>query len=429
MELLSSAMTTRFERWGVVLLYVLAVTGYPAISSIPLWLGLNSRVITVPFRAGVVIFSISFAIYMLRRRRLYLGRFWIPLLLFWCLYSLRLLVDTIYLPPPILALSSGEYWLDAIGICFLPMIPFFSLADDRTIATALRVLLWVTALSCICALMTAAVQLSGLIQGSVTSTRLSTETLNPISLGHLGVALMILAISYYLLLRPRTLGLRILLGGCLVLGLFTALAAASRGPLLVFILVLPILAWRAIQNGMRVQLAMFVLVLGTSVAIGASYVEDSLGFTVITRLSDALSGGDDNSGVERKQYMKDAFLEFVEHPLTGSSVDETNSHGYPHNVTLESFMATGVVGGTLFVVLLLTSAGAAVVLLRTRPLCMWVVLLYMQAAIGGQVSGSLYASDTLWAFMAAMISLAAGKPRQDQERVALERRSSAPIRG
>lgn len=82
---------------------------------------------------------------------------------------------------------------------------------------------------------------------------------------------------------------------------------------------------------------------------------------------------------------------------------------YPHNVAIESFMATGIFGGTAFCLILVWSTIAAVRLSR-RPAALWVSLLFLQQLIAALVSGALYLSLGMWMFAVAVVALdAAGR--------------------
>lgn len=396
------------EQVGVVWIYVLVIAGYPVISSLPLWMGLDSRTVTVPYRAAVMIFSLGTTLYALRRRQLYTGLFWVPLVVFMAGYIVRLSVDTVYVPLGVLRMPPEEYWLYAIGTCFVPMLPFFTLTADTTMVLALRAVFAATFIGCILAVVTAlAAFFSGSIPQGVPGMRLGTDTLNPVSLGHLGVSLIVLAIAYLILLRPTSYALRVCILVGVIFGMFTALASASKGPLLSLLAVTPVIAWSGIRMGMRSKVMMFGILGVMTLYAGAQYVENSLGFDVIGRLEALASGGEDESNQSHAQFMSDAWDEFVNHPVLGSAIDELNSHDYPHNVVIESFMATGIVGGTLFLILILASAYSAILVLRFRPVCMWVVLLYVQTIVAAQVSGALYESAPMWCLMAAVIGLAA----------------------
>jgi len=63
-------------------------------------LGFNSRLFTIPYRAGFLAFSLIFLVYKMISKRSFtrLGPLWIPLLTFWFLYFLQIARDG-YLDP------------------------------------------------------------------------------------------------------------------------------------------------------------------------------------------------------------------------------------------------------------------------------------------------------------------------------------------
>ena len=58
----------------------------------------------------------------------------------------------------------------------------------------------------------------------------------------------------------------------------------------------------------------------------------------------------DNSSVERFDQLRGGYNQFITNPLFGDFLEERVSKEYPHNLILESFMATGIFGGSLFLV-------------------------------------------------------------------------------
>jgi O-antigen ligase len=107
----------------------------------------------------------------------------------------------------------------------------------------------------------------------------------------------------------------------------------------------------------------------------------------------------------RLEVMSGAWKSFTEAPLLGNALEVMEYGGYPHNVVIESFMATGIVGGTTFTVLLLLSFIYALSLVRMPGSYSWIGLLFIQYMTGSLVSGAIYNSPTMWALLGAVLGV------------------------
>src|SRR5205807_9266535 len=77
---------------------------------------------------------------------------------------------------------------------------------------------------------------------------------------------------------------------------------------------------------------------------------------------------------------------------------------YPHNVVVESFMATGVFGGIAFTLLLSATCFQAWRLLIYNPARAWLGVLFFHALVASLFSGALYLSYQLWYLIGAVVA-------------------------
>jgi hypothetical protein len=392
-------------------MYGLVVAGYALVSALPLLLDTSSRAVSVPYRAVVALIGVWLIVRALQRRALYAGLFWAPFGLFWLLYSLRLLLD-IQIMPKALQGSLTDYVIFAFGICLIPAIAFMQTPGTATIRRAYQFVLAMTAAACLTTLLLSvrAILSGDALAAWFTIGRLGTDTLNPILLGHLGVTLAILSFVGLFRLFAVPAIPRLLLAALAALGLVTAAVAASRGPLVALAAVVGIMALSARSARQRLRALIAIILIGGIGYPTAVLVEERLGFGIITRTITA--GGDlDESGGHRFILVRDAWRQFMNEPVIGSSLEERNSGSYPHNPVVESFMATGVFGGLAFLALVAGSLRSGVWLLRNAPHHGWVALLHVQALVGASFSGSLWASDFMWCFTAAVLATRWGLAR------------------
>lgn len=399
------------SRWALAGVYALVVGGYALASSLPIMLDVPSRATSVPYRA--VVLGLSLVVFWfigVRQNRLHRGLFWIPLLVFWTMYAIRLILDTFVAPVP-LRMHPAEYFAYSIGVCMIPMLALLVRPDAEVLRTALRSSTIIATAACLIALY---LNFSAILRGdlaSVHNMRLSSETLNPIALGNLGVSVAVLAL--FLLVRRRGSGrLRMpLLLAVGFIGVATIGLSASRGPVLSLAILLPLLVWLGFRGGSPRTALVLASVLVLGAYAGAVYIERQLGFGVLSRIESLLDVSRDESAQVRVTLYENSWSQFLESPFIGHSLDEQRSGYHPHNPVLESFMATGFLGGTAFCLVLIGAMAAALRILIRQPQHGWVSLLYIQYLINAMLSGSLYLSADMWGLAAACVAVNAAEPR------------------
>jgi hypothetical protein len=246
--------------------------------------------------------------------------------------------------------------------------------------------------------------LRGVFDGRVLR-RLATSVLNPISVGHLGVSVFIVALcglagSSFLAKVSRWL--------IIVVSVVVIVASASRGPILAALLSALVYSF-ARRKRRKLGFGVLLFRLGllgaavTAVVIGVNYLEDMGYISLIERFSDTL---EDIAAQERIAMAVGAWTQFTEHPLLGSSFVEMRFYTYPHNIVLESLMATGIVGGGLLALSIGAGLLASMRIVTASPSMAWVGLIYLQYIVNGMVSGSLYLDGAFWAYGFGALALA-----------------------
>jgi O-antigen ligase len=109
------------------------------------------------------------------------------------------------------------------------------------------------------------------------------------------------------------------------------------------------------------------------------------------------------SGKEsRLDLWQSAWEDFLDHPLTGRAM-EGRYDIYPHNLLIESFMATGMFGGGAFLWALLLGLRAAFRLIGRSSEYGWIGFLFIQMTVYGCFSGSLWSLSGFWYMLAAVL--------------------------
>ncbi|MRR15278.1 MAG: hypothetical protein EG826_02350 [Deltaproteobacteria bacterium] len=391
----------KFLSYAAIAVLVLTLVGYPLIAPIAVVQNIPNQLVSVPFRMLVLVISLMVIIkrFILRDRFPY-GIFWIIWWTFWGLYISRMIIDGL-LNPAALRLSLGEYLIYAIGMSLIPALALSIKLDDSFLK---RALIGIVALGAIASVFniwlilyrnTELMAISDLI-----GSRQATDTLNPVGLAHLGVTVAIL--SMWMLVRAEMRGLmkNSLLIICMLIGAGAALSGASRGPLLVLILSLPLISYLGIENlhGKRLlRLSAIVAVLFFVLGWLLMNIETIVAFR---RVQESLFS--DN---ERMKLLTLGYKLFLNSPILGAGTEPLGF--YPHNVILESFMLSGIFSGFIFVTITAMSVAAAVKMFFAYPKHSWISLLYFQYLLAAMFSGSLYLSASMWALMVLVVSQSA----------------------
>lgn len=189
----------------------------------------------------------------------------------------------------------------------------------------------------------------------------------------------------------------------MVVGVVVLVKSDSRGPLvaLVVAILFYIASLRISKSYIVVILALAAAIFVLQLGVVDDRILDSIGLNRVTAsFSDEL----DISARQRQVSFFSAFGEFLDSPIFGNSLEEQTTLFYPHNVIVEALMATGIVGGVPFIILLVRVLLQARKLFRYEDANGWVGLIFVQYLVGAQFSGSLYTSYTMWAAL-SMTSL------------------------
>ena len=202
------------------------------------------------------------------------------------------------------------------------------------------------------------------------------------------------------------------------------MAASSRGALVAAVLLLPVVVYLGLRRRLPFAFAIGIcVVLFFVVSAAAAYLTQN-GTDVKRLLGSAEAYSVSNSSVYERQYLaRDAWHEYLQHPVLGSSIVERRSLAYPHNCVIEAFMATGTFGGAIFVLMVLMAIYRAIILTRIDVAMSWIPLCFFQQLVGAMFSGGLYGNAALWGMMA--IVLGVDLPRMQPARLPAKQSWSA----
>jgi O-antigen ligase len=115
----------------------------------------------------------------------------------------------------------------------------------------------------------------------------------------------------------------------------------------------------------------------------------------------------DTSDKNTRAYLYDLAIKLsLQYPIVGFGLELPNGEGYPHNIFLESFLALGICGGLMFILITSYTIIASLKLLATKNSQWgWLGILFIQYTIGGCSSGSLYAASSFWYLLFAVLGV------------------------
>lgn len=122
-------------------------------------------------------------------------------------------------------------------------------------------------------------------------------------------------------------------------------------------------------------------------------------FERVQGILETIKGG----GEKRLAGWTEAVLIFVHQPIIGGPIELPSDGSYPHNIILEAFMVTGIIGGPLFLLFFLTMARLAFIVFRFSSFG-WIAIFHYQVAISALFSGALYSSERYWISAGLVIS-------------------------
>lgn len=356
----------------------------------------GSRSVTIPFRALVLLLSIIIIVSGILN-----NRFTIPLreliffLLFWIFYMGRLVIDLYFRNIQAVVFESNlEYFLNAIGICFIPCLSILFVKEinlDWILKWTFRILL------------------ISLIVSVFLNLSLDTEEsqqsygrygggggLNTINYGHQGVTLSLL--SLFLLLRTKDLLKAIIYVFSFLVGLFIMYLSGSKSPLLALLLCSSFYFFS--RQGLLKGLITLMLILCPFFIFSSEIVDflSQYGGSFLDRVAVAMKSGDQG----RNNLFSEGINEFANSPIWGSSfVLQGRGAGYwsgfhPHNIIIESLMALGLIGGVLILCIIGKGIYFAYKLASKSSPDAWSGIILLQYSILAMFSNAIYTNHTFW---------------------------------
>lgn len=386
--------------WAVIL----SVIGYPLVAGLSELLSINNRTLSITMRAVVIAMSLPAFLQIDRSKLSHPSIFTILFTAFWGMYLARMAFDTTFKIADLGRLPL-DYWAFGFGTCFLPA---FALLSARRLPDEKILKRWMFSLAILAVLLvgalgdTRATSSTGIIYDSG---RFNLDALNPIFFGHLGATILLL--SYWTLRMGRE---GILHKGfyyiCITLGATAIIWSGSRGPLVSTIF--SIIFIEVAKKKFRLTIVIFLI---SSIILLSSFdfadlvkLDALLGSSIFERLVGAIMLTD-TSVSGRLLQVKSGLSLFLDNPIIGSALEDPTFKIYPHNVFVEAFMATGLIGGLFFSAFLFGVLLKAYQLVEQKSIYGFLTPITVQYVIAAQFSGGLWNSNAMWILIALIASI------------------------
>lgn len=385
---------------------VLIISGFLISGIIPTFLGTNESSFTMIYRGIILLISLYIIINgALRNTDLNFSKKGIFILfyLFWILYTFRIIYDLLL--KRIFIYEDKDisfYLLNAFGVVLLPCLSITLLNFNKINYKFILKWIYIFLLSGL----TISLILRG--QAEVVSNR-SVGDINVgiLQFGQYGATLCILSFLLFLNTSSSKYKFIFILG--FILGFVAIFISASRSPFLALILTMltiVLFKYASFKTAFLSIICSLLLIFFFSdiLILLDSYFNSSF----IFRLQLALSG---DTG-SREDFFGYGINSFIHNPFFGEAMLLQNDGfkgSYPHNLIIESFMATGFLGGFLFLVWNIRALLSIRKVISRNVIYSWPALIFFQYFIFAMFSGNLYSSNIFWLCSVLLIGISATK--------------------
>ena len=354
-----------------------------------------TRIVTIPYRAFALLISLIVLILNFKNRihkPISLNIF----LFFWLILIFRLIYD-VFIRTDVNIVDTSQLWLYVFGICLPAVFSIMKSSKKIDLDIAFRFIFILTGLILMLTLFTN--QLLLVNPDNLDERMDANLAIGTIDFGHLGVTAIILGI-FVLLNKETTKFQKFLLFIFVFLGMFSALRAGSRGPILAFFLVFSFWFFASSKN---IVTSIFKLLLvGIFLMIFIDQLLNLMGHIspiIEDRLKMSIYEGDTS---ERNPLFQSALAEFIKNPLFGTQFALLESDGsfiYSHNIVLDALMGMGIIGGLSITFILGSALKKSYYLIKSKDDHFWIALLLIQQIVFNFLSGAFYYNQLLSALL------------------------------
>lgn len=375
-------------------LYItIILIGFFVIGSIPVLISNNIKSLSEYYRFVILFFSLILSLYLIKLKNKNNNYNLFLFYLFWIIYSFRILYDLLLGNVILTGDYSKTFYIQyAFGVILIPS--YCVILINRTIILDYkRILKIVFNILFITLLFTEIKRFSNI---EIIDRSSQIINIGIIEFGHYGCTLVLL--SVYRIIEEKMSPLKLLiLIIAIIVGISAITISASKGPLLA--LMISLLFYFTFRFKLKSLIFIQTLLILIFYFYGFYILEIISDFFDSNFLSRIIHTIDEGKDEARNGLLKAALDDFSNSPILGNSmfIQKNGFAGsYPHNLVVESFMATGIIGGSIFVFLVLNTLIKAIKLIINKLDYSWISLIFFQYFIFGMVSSNLYSLDQFW---------------------------------
>ncbi len=348
----------------------------------------GTQFITVPYRAFSLILALLVIWEARRQNDKYPFSIWC-IAFYWCILLFRLIDDSFFRLD--LHLNddniSRNLWL-IIGSAIPVTLAFVRSFRQIDMRSLYNYCLLMVAGGAICAILfNSDMYESGYGAGTDTQ-RAGLIAMNPITLGHLGVALVFISLFIKRFYKMRYI--RLIQLALILIGLTLVVKAASRGPFVVLIATFAIYVFIINKKWGLFVVGLFVMLLLMWPFIDDFVINSivrPLAPSLYTRIMLTLEYGD----LGRAELINQAITLFKESPVFGSqfTLYKNGNIYYAHNILIDSLVCGGIIGFTLLIIPMVRGALNIPFLLNNR-ISAFIILIFISQILAKFASGSFF---------------------------------------
>lgn len=379
------------------LIFAISIAGYAFVASLATAFGQESTLLSILMRAFLLSVSVLAICYSAKAR---LNTLTACILLPLIIYGVRLATETSFNGRELIH-DPSHYWIWFIGVTVLPTLSvLFCREFDH--AFALRALRTILIISAILIVLQGSTEVQTLGGGSYDTGRSALETLNPISVGHVGATLILVCIWAFFSGTERLTVQRLVLLPAIILGIYVLFISASRGPAVA-------LGFALLCMGVTLNSKRRVIFIGGAMVMLIPFfyylisIESQTGSSFVERFA-VIGGSNDYSAAIRYATYAFALDDIASNPFLGHGIEVPQLRTYPHNLFIEFYLASGIFGGTMFVLMSFYISVKAFQLIRNGGIAGWAGAVFIHYFISAQFSGAVYSSATFWVSAALVVA-------------------------
>ncbi len=375
-------------------LLILIAIGYQVATSLLLPLSSNvelaSRSVTVPYRAFALLVTLI-VIFLNIKRPVVLSTSIKALFFYWFILIIRVFYD-FYVRTDVHILSSHKIltWSYIFPIILFSTYAILKSYPYINLRKALNIILWATGITLFITYFSVQE-----FKESATERLQTNVGLGTISTGHF--ALTGILLSLFVVLEKIKIRYKyVIIPLNLIFGFLFFLKSGSRGPILVFAVIITIWTFAKVKKN-------FSYAIGFSTIFVLIYlIRDKL-FALIYNIAPIIIARFQREDQldSRNALFDEAIESFINSPFLGEQFAiflESGKTIYSHNIILDGFMGMGIVGGLLIIYIIFISIKYSYQLIVLSDKHYWIGFILLQYTIMNMTSGAFYENVVLSPF-------------------------------